>query len=134
VGINYVMPEDGATSMADYALHMKIVGFLHGLYPKVHISLHAGFVAGDRAINVAGIVDHDRSCEVNIAIDVQRAAQLQLPGSGDAGTRVGTGGGATAVECLPFRSACFFPFTLASPLRELIPCRFVAHLITAWHE
>jgi hypothetical protein len=56
------------------------------------------------------------------------------PGCGDAGARGGTGGGATAVECLPFRSACFFPFTLASPLRELIPCRFVAHLITAWHE
>ena len=42
IGINYVMPEDGTISMADYALHMKIVGFLHGLYPKVHISLHAG--------------------------------------------------------------------------------------------
>ena len=39
VGINYVMPEDGYTSMADYALHMRMVGFLHGLYPKVHISL-----------------------------------------------------------------------------------------------
>lgn len=45
VGINYVMPEDGAISMADYELHMKIVGFLHGLYPRVHISLHAGELA-----------------------------------------------------------------------------------------
>lgn len=45
VGINYVMPEDGRISMEDYALHMKIVGFLHGLYPKVHISLHAGELA-----------------------------------------------------------------------------------------
>ena len=45
VGINYVMPEDGTISMADYELHMKIVGFLHGLYPKVHISLHAGELA-----------------------------------------------------------------------------------------
>src|SRR5579862_674982 len=44
-GINYVMPEDGEISMADYELHMKIVGFLHGLYPKVHISLHAGELA-----------------------------------------------------------------------------------------
>ena len=25
------MPEDGTTSMADYALHMKMVGFLHGI-------------------------------------------------------------------------------------------------------
>ena len=45
VGINYVTPEDGRISMADYALHMKIVGFLHGLYPQVHISLHAGELA-----------------------------------------------------------------------------------------
>src|ERR1700682_5527527 len=36
VGINFVMPEDGTISMADYTLHMKIVGFLHGLYPRVH--------------------------------------------------------------------------------------------------
>ena len=45
VGINYVMPEDGFTSMTDYALHMHIVGFLHNLYPKVHITLHAGELA-----------------------------------------------------------------------------------------
>ena len=41
----YVQPEDGIISMADYAPHMKMVGFLHGLYPKVHISLHAGELA-----------------------------------------------------------------------------------------
>ena len=45
VGINFVMPEDGYVSMTDYALHMNMVGFLHGLYPKVHISLHAGELA-----------------------------------------------------------------------------------------
>jgi adenosine deaminase len=45
VGINFVMPEDGYISMDDYTLHMRIVGFLHGLYPKVHISLHAGELA-----------------------------------------------------------------------------------------
>jgi len=45
VGINYVMPEDAQHRWPDYALHMKIVGFLHGLYPKVHISLHAGELA-----------------------------------------------------------------------------------------
>jgi adenosine deaminase len=45
VGINFVMPEDGYTSMADYALHMKFVGYLHEKYPKVHITLHAGELA-----------------------------------------------------------------------------------------
>src|SRR2546422_7067948 len=33
VGINLVMPEDGYTAMSDYALHMRIVGFLHAFYP-----------------------------------------------------------------------------------------------------
>ena len=28
--------------MRDYTLHMKMVGYLHSVYPKVHISLHAG--------------------------------------------------------------------------------------------
>ena len=45
VGLNFVMPEDGFVSMRDYTLHMKMVEYLHGLYPKVHISLHAGELA-----------------------------------------------------------------------------------------
>jgi adenosine deaminase len=45
VGINFVMPEDGFTSMHDYALHMKIVKYLHEVYPKVRITLHAGELA-----------------------------------------------------------------------------------------
>ncbi len=42
VGINFVQPEDGLISMRDYTLHMKIVGYLHSIYPRVHITLHAG--------------------------------------------------------------------------------------------
>ncbi|HUX45303.1 MAG TPA: hypothetical protein VMV57_11180, partial [Terracidiphilus sp.] len=45
VGINFVMPEDGFISMRDYTLQMKMVGYLHALYPKVHITLHAGELA-----------------------------------------------------------------------------------------
>jgi adenosine deaminase len=45
VGINFVMPEDGFISMRDYTLQMKMVGYLHSVYPKVHISLHAGELA-----------------------------------------------------------------------------------------
>ena len=45
VGLNFVMPEDGFVSMRDYTLHMKMIDYLHGLYPKVHISLHAGELA-----------------------------------------------------------------------------------------
>jgi adenosine deaminase len=45
VGINFVMPEDGFLSMRDYSLQMKMVGYLHSVYPKVHITLHAGELA-----------------------------------------------------------------------------------------
>jgi adenosine deaminase len=45
VGINFVQPEDGFISMRDYTLDMKMVAYLHSVYPKVHISLHAGELA-----------------------------------------------------------------------------------------
>jgi adenosine deaminase len=45
VGINFVQPEDYMVSMRDYSLHMKMIEYLHALYPKVHITLHAGELA-----------------------------------------------------------------------------------------
>ena len=45
VGINFVQPEDGFLSMHDYTLQMKMVEYLHSVYPKVHITLHAGELA-----------------------------------------------------------------------------------------
>jgi adenosine deaminase len=70
VGINYVMPEDGTTSMADYALHMKMVGFLHGLYPRVHISLHAGELA-------AGLVPPEGlCCHIRLAVEDAHAERI----------------------------------------------------------
>jgi adenosine deaminase len=45
VGINFVMPEDGRTSMRDYHLQMQMLDYLHSVYPGVHISLHAGELA-----------------------------------------------------------------------------------------
>lgn len=45
VGFNLVMPEDWYVPMHDFRLHMKMIDYLHGLYPKVHISLHAGELA-----------------------------------------------------------------------------------------
>ena len=47
VGINFVMPEDGYISMRDYALQMRMLDYLHGQYPKVHITLHAGELNAD---------------------------------------------------------------------------------------
>ncbi len=45
VGINFVQPEDGYIAMRDYTLQMKMIGYLHSVYPGVHISLHAGELA-----------------------------------------------------------------------------------------
>src|SRR5580704_15775017 len=45
VGLNLVMPEDWYVPMHDFELHMKMLDYLHGIYPRVHISLHAGELA-----------------------------------------------------------------------------------------
>jgi hypothetical protein len=45
VGLNLVMPEDWYVPMHDFDLHMKMLDALHAMYPKVHITLHAGELA-----------------------------------------------------------------------------------------
>jgi hypothetical protein len=42
VGLNLVMPEDFYIPMKDFPLQMRMLGYLHQQYPKVHIALHAG--------------------------------------------------------------------------------------------
>jgi adenosine deaminase len=70
VGINLVMPEDGFVSMSDYALQMRMVGFLHGLYPKVHITLHAGELA-------PGLVTYEGlSFHIRQAVEVAHAERI----------------------------------------------------------
>ena len=70
VGINLVMPEDGYTAMHDYALHMRMVGFLHTLYPKIHISLHAGEIA-------PGFVPYEGlCCHIRLAVEEGKAERI----------------------------------------------------------
>jgi len=70
VGVNLVMPEDGYTAMNDYALHMRMVGFLRGLYPKIHVSLHAGEIA-------PGLVPYEGlCCHVRLAVEEARAERI----------------------------------------------------------
>lgn len=45
VGLNLVMPEDWYVPMHDFDLHMRMMDYLHSVYPKVHITLHAGELA-----------------------------------------------------------------------------------------
>lgn len=44
-GVNIVSPEDGATSMNDYWLHMIMFKYCHTRFPNVKYSLHAGELA-----------------------------------------------------------------------------------------
>jgi adenosine deaminase len=70
VGINYVQPEDDRVAMSDYGLHMKMVEFLHGVYPKVHISLHAGELA-------PGLVPPDGlCCHIRLAVEQAHAERI----------------------------------------------------------
>jgi len=70
LGVNFVMPEDGYISMTDYALQMRMVGFLHSLYPKVHISLHAGELA-------PGLVTYEGlCCHIRLAVEQGAAERI----------------------------------------------------------
>jgi adenosine deaminase len=70
VGVNLVMPEDGFTSMNDYALQMRFVRFLHALYPKIHLSLHAGEIA-------PGLVPYEGlCCHVRLAVEQAKAERI----------------------------------------------------------
>jgi adenosine deaminase len=70
VGINFVMPEDGYVSMTDYDLQMRMVAFLHDLYPKVHVSLHAGELA-------PGLVPYEGlCCHIRKAVEQAHAERI----------------------------------------------------------
>lgn len=70
VGINFVQPEDGCVAMTDYALQMRMIGFLHIVYPRVHISLHAGELA-------PGMVPPEGlCCHIRQAIEVAHAERI----------------------------------------------------------
>jgi adenosine deaminase len=45
VGLNFVQPEDAYLSMSEYHRQMLMLDYLHSVYPKVHIALHAGEIA-----------------------------------------------------------------------------------------
>lgn len=70
VGINYVQPEDAYISMSDYGLHMRIVNYMHGVYPNVHIALHAGELA-------PGLVPPDGlCCHIRLAVEEAHAERI----------------------------------------------------------
>jgi adenosine deaminase len=59
VGLNLVMPEDWYVPMHDFHLHMTMMDYLHRIYPRVHISLHAGEL-GEGMVPPEGLSFHIR--------------------------------------------------------------------------
>jgi adenosine deaminase len=70
VGINFVQPEDDRIAMKDYHLQMEMLDYLHSVYPKVKISLHAGELAPGM-VPPAGMSFHIRE-----AIDLGHATRI----------------------------------------------------------
>jgi adenosine deaminase len=70
VGINFVQPEDATLSMSEYNRQMHMLDYLHGVYPRVHISLHAGELALG-LVPPKGLTFHIRE-----AIDVGHAERI----------------------------------------------------------
>jgi adenosine deaminase len=70
VGINFVMPEDGYVSMTDFAVQMRMLDFLHGIYPKIHITMHAGELA-------PGLVTYEGlCCHIRLAVEQGHAERI----------------------------------------------------------
>jgi adenosine deaminase len=70
VGINMVMPEDGRESMADFEDQMKMLDYLHSVYPKVHITMHAGELA-------PGVVPYEGlCCHIHWAVELGHAERI----------------------------------------------------------
>ncbi len=70
VGINYVQPEDDHAAMTNYAMQMRQLGYLHSVYPKLHISLHAGELA-------PGMVPPDGiRFHIRMAVEVAHAERI----------------------------------------------------------
>jgi hypothetical protein len=76
VGVNMVQPEDWFLPMRDFRLQTQMVGFLKGLYPAVHVSLHAGELRpglvppdGLRS-HIRDSVEHGRAERIGHGVDV----------------------------------------------------------------
>ncbi len=70
VGLNFVQPEDAYLAMSEYSRQMRMLDYLHSVYPKVHLSLHAGELAPGM-VPPAGLGFHIRE-----AIDLGHAERI----------------------------------------------------------
>jgi adenosine deaminase len=82
VGLNLVMPEDAYLPIHDFNLHMRMLDFLHSLYPKVHITLHAGeltqnLVPPEELFHVRASIDIGHAERIGHGVDVMQEPNPQ---------------------------------------------------------
>ena len=76
VGLNLVMPEDWYIPIHDFNEHMAMIEYLHGVYPKVHITLHAGELAiglvppEDLTFHIRASVEHGHAERIGHGVSV----------------------------------------------------------------
>ena len=76
VGLNLVMPEDWYVPIHDFNQHMAMLDYLHGVYPRVHITLHAGEIAmglvkpEDLAFHIRASVERGHAERIGHGVDV----------------------------------------------------------------
>jgi adenosine deaminase len=86
VGVNLVQPEDDPVALRDYTLQMRMIRYLRSVYPKAHVTLHAGeLVPGlvapaDLRFHVRQAVQIAGSDRIGHGVDVlgERNARLLL--------------------------------------------------------
>jgi adenosine deaminase len=77
VGLNLVMPEDAYLPIHDFNLHMRMLDFLHGIYPKVHITLHAGeltqnLVPPEELFHIRASIEQGHAERIGHGVDVMQ--------------------------------------------------------------
>jgi hypothetical protein len=76
VGLNLVMPEDWYVPIHDFNQHMAMLDSLHRVYPKVHITLHAGEIAAglvkpeDLSFHIRASVERGHAERIGHGVDV----------------------------------------------------------------
>jgi len=76
VGLNLVMPEDWYVPLHDFNEHMAMLDYLHSVYPKVHITLHAGELAmglvkpEDLAFHIRASVERGHAERIGHGVDI----------------------------------------------------------------
>jgi hypothetical protein len=80
VGLNLVMAEDWYVPIRDFNSHMRMLDFLHGLYPKVHITLHAGeltpqLVPPEELFHIRASIVRGHALRIGHGVDVMQEAE-----------------------------------------------------------